>query len=106
MNYIRDTFSRMDLQQIRHFMLYGTDGFDQEEQKYSDRLKNGSDPIYKRLEGIYPDGDEMDKTASDISQALTAYESVYMELGMKAGARLIYQLLLIDDPISETNVTK
>lgn len=97
MDYIKDAFSRMDLQQIRSFFLYGTEDYTDETRPYKDTLKKESDPIYKRLKSLYPDESELDKAAADLSQALTAYEYVYMELGMKAGARLIYQLLLTDD---------
>lgn len=96
-DYIKDAFGRMNLRQIRSFLLYGTDDFAEEVQPYRDRLKENSNPIYRRLESIYPDGAELDKAAADLSQALTAYEYVYMELGMKAGARLLYHLLLTDD---------
>lgn len=96
-DYIKDAFARMNLRQIRSFLLYGTEDFAEEVQPYRDRLKENSNPIYRRLESIYPDGAELDKAAADLSQALTAYEYVYMELGMKAGARLLYHLLLTDD---------
>ena len=96
-DYIKDAFGRMNLRQIRSFLLYGTDDFAEEVQPYRERLKSESNPIYKRLESIYPNETELDKAAADLSQALTAYEYVYMELGMKAGARLLYHLLLTDD---------
>lgn len=99
MDYIKDTFARMDLRQIRQFLLYGVDELECETQPYRDRLKNGSDPIYDRLKSLYPDENDLDNAAADLSQALTAYEEVYMELGMKAGARLIHQLLLTYDQL-------
>ena len=97
--YIKDTFARMDLQQIREFLMYGTE-LDEKEAAvpYEIRLKNASDPIYKRINSLYPEIDEHTKACNDIAQAITAFEEVYMEIGMKAGARLIYQLLLSDNP--------
>lgn len=97
MDYIKEAFGRMKLRQLRSFLLYGTDDFAEGTQPYRDMLKKESDPIYKRLESIYPDGPERDKATGDLSQALTAYEYVYMELGMKAGARLLYHLLIEND---------
>ena len=99
MNYIKDTFTRMDLQQIRQFLLQGTENLSYENQTYHDRLTQGSDPIYNRLKEIYPKQAEFDRAASDLSTALTTHENVYMELGMKAEARLVYQLLLTDNPV-------
>lgn len=96
MDYIKDAFNRMDLQQIREFLLYGVEGFGCDSQSYKDRLKNGSDPIYRRLKELYPVEDEREKVSAELAQALTAYESVYMEMGMKAGARLVCQLFLED----------
>jgi len=96
-DYIKDTFERMNLQQTISFLLYGSDDYAEETQPYGETLKQSSDPIYRRLESIYPDGIELDKAAADLSIALTAYQHVYMELGMKAGARLIHQLLCTDD---------
>lgn len=105
MDYIKDAFSRMDLRQIRQYLLYGEDDYELEQQSYHDRLQNGSAPIYDRLNRIYPEEIALDKAAADLSQALIAYESVYMEIGMKAGARLLYQLLLSDDHYSNEKLT-
>ena len=98
-NYITDTFARMDLQQIREFLLNGTELFiGVDDEPYDIRLKRESDPIYNRLESLYSDRIEMDKAAADLSRALTAYAEIYMEIGMKAGARLVHQLLFEDNP--------
>lgn len=96
-DYIKEAFERMNLHQFRSFILYGTDDYAEEVQPYRDKLQQDSDAIYKRLEAVYPDETELDNAVADLSQALTAYEYVYTELGMKAGARLFHQLLLTDD---------
>lgn len=96
-DYIKEAFERMNLHQFSNFILYGTDDYAEEVQSYRDKLKQDSDAIYKRLETVYPDEAELDNAVADLSQALTAYEYVYMELGMKAGARMLHQLLLTDD---------
>lgn len=98
-DYIKEAFERMDLHQFRSFILYGTDDFPENAEPYRNKLKQGSDPIYKRLESLYPDREELDEAISDLSNALNAHENVYMELGMKAGARLLHQLLLTDDKV-------
>ena len=96
-DHIKDTFARMNLQQNISFLLFGTDDFAEETQPYREVLTQSSEPIYKRLESIYPDGVELDKAAADLSMALAAHDHVYMEIGMKAGARLVHQLLCVDD---------
>ena len=97
MEYIKDAFARTDLRQIRQFLLYGLDELDSESQSYNARLKNGCELIHNRLKSAYPEESEREQAVADLSKALTAYESVYMEIGMKIGARLIHQLLLTDD---------
>jgi len=96
-DYIKDTFERMNLYQLRSFLLYGVDDFKERIHPYRNALEAVSDPIFRRLETLYPDGPERNEAAADLAQALNTYESVYMELGMKAGARLLHQLLLADE---------
>ena len=100
--YVNKLFERMDLRQIREFLLYGTEDSSIETENYHVRLKQGSDPIYNRLINLYPNESDRENAGNDLSQALAAHDAVYMEIGMKAGARLIYQLLLTDEPIPPT----
>ena len=95
--YVKKMFERMDLRQIREFLLYSTEDSNIDTENYHERLKQGSDPIYSRLESLCCDETAHNEAANDLSQALAAHDAVYMEIGMKAGARLIYQLLLSDD---------
>lgn len=95
-DYTKDIFVRSDLGQIREFLLHGVETYEIENNPYNIRLKQGSDPIYERLRRIYPDEKHMDEANSDLAQALGTYEAVYTEIGMKAGARIIFQLLLSD----------
>jgi phage-related protein len=87
----------MDMNQIRNFLLSGVDEYDGVELPYKEMLNTECDPIQNRLDNVYQDTAEREQAHSELSQALTAYQIVYMELGMKAGARLIHQLLLSDD---------
>jgi len=70
---------------------------------YNKRLIHGTNTIVKRLEGIYPDQEQMDKAHNDLALALGTYQEVYMEIGMKVGVRLIYQLLVVDDELPIRN---
>lgn len=97
MDYMNDMLQRTSLHQIRSFILCGTEDFTTRTELYHDTLKAGCEPIRKHLEILCTDSTEREKAAAELSQALSAYEGVYMELGMKAGARLIWQLLLSDN---------
>ena len=95
-DFTKDIFARMDLQQLREFLLHGVDDYKHEDKPYHIRIKDGSAAIYKRLEATYRDGEALDAANMDLCQALSSYESVYMEIGMIAGARIIYQLLVAE----------
>ena len=98
MDYIQEAFARMNLSQIHNFILCGAGDVGENQQPpYKDRLKDATTPIYNRLREIYPDDADWQKADRELTDALSEYEQVYMELGMKAGARLVHQLLLADD---------
>ena len=95
--YVNEIFARMNLQQIREFTLYGTEDKHNDTEPYHVRLKQNSDPIYNRLRSIYSENPDHDKVMDELSQALASHCAVYMEIGMKAGARLVHQLLIEND---------
>ena len=97
-DYINAAFARMDLQQIREFLLGDTRYKSLDKRTYRERLEQTHAPIYKRITDCYADATERTKAENELADALNAQQQVYMEMGMKAGARLIYQLLLSDSP--------
>ena len=94
---ISEIYARTDLQRVIGFILCGAEDSDVSKESYDTRLTKATRPMVKRLEGIYPDADDMDNAYCDFSQALAAFQNVYTEIGMKVGARLVCQLLCIDD---------
>lgn len=83
-NYIKEAFERMTLPQFRSFILYGTDDYAEEVQPYRDKLKQDSDPIYKRLETIYPDETELDNAVAAKRRELPAERSAaYRNLSLQ-----------------------
>ena len=87
----------MDIGKIRAFVLYGTEQHSTNDEPYHIRLITATAPLNKRLESIYTTASELTEAANDMSKALSAYEEIYMEIGMKLGARLVYQLLIEDE---------
>jgi len=61
MNYINDTFARMDLSQIINYLLDGVDSYREKTVPYRDAFKKSCDPIYKRLGVLYPNAAERDE---------------------------------------------
>ncbi|MCL2772037.1 MAG: hypothetical protein FWD71_01690 [Oscillospiraceae bacterium] len=66
---------------------------------YNMRLENDSENIINRFKRIYKDGEkeEYDDALSEFADATATYQNVFTEIGMKIGARLLFQLLCQDE---------
>ncbi|MCL2772372.1 MAG: hypothetical protein FWD71_03395 [Oscillospiraceae bacterium] len=95
--YIKEMFTRMNLQQIREFLLTGLDLIELDKRTYAQRLDKESQHIVKWLKDNSKDEEAFDEVYSEFSNAEGAYTEVFLEIGMKAGARLLFQLLCQDD---------
>ncbi|MCL2853458.1 MAG: hypothetical protein FWE20_10595 [Defluviitaleaceae bacterium] len=100
-SYISRTFTRMDLERISKFFLYGEEHKTQHSDLYFERLEKASKPIYNRINSLYPNASDLTEPTNELSHALSTFQEVYMEIGMKAGARLLYQLMLEDEKPAE-----
>ena len=96
-DHITKTFARMDLEKLVKFFVYGEDSKTQDGDAYDRRLEKASAPIYQRIYSLYPTAKEATEPCNELSHALSTFQDVYMEIGMKAGARLLYRLMLEDD---------
>ena len=95
MSYITDIFDRLDLQQIREFLLHGVDCVQVSEESYKQRLENAKAPIFEMIEKNFSSEEEVDKISSYIHQYAGINQNVYMEIGMQCGAALVANLLTI-----------
>ena len=95
--HIKQIFECTDLQHIRELLLCGTELNEPPDKRpYSDRLEDGSVHIVNRLKQFSQDEQEFSAMCDDFSEATVAYTNVFLEIGMKAGARLLFQLLCED----------
>lgn len=98
-NYTEQPFNRADLQVIRGLLINDIgDENNIDKRSYKQKIDEDSAPMRRYLESTYPDGEKRDAVFMDISKAITAYQEVYFEIGMKCGARLLYQLLFERQP--------
>ena len=98
--YINEAFARISLEQVRAFILTGAKDNHQQDkdEQYSTRILKASDPIYNRINALYSDNKaEREAATNEITNAVSAFQEVYMDIGMKAGARLLYQLMVEDE---------
>ena len=93
MSYITEIFERLDLQQIREFLLHGVECLQISEKSYKQRLEAAGKPAFKMIDEKFSNGDERDKVASDVHHYASVTQDVYMEIGMQCGAILAVKLL-------------
>ena len=95
---VQEMISRLDLQHIRAFALEELpDPIAINSGTYSERLKEGNKFMMDRLKNICGNDEELDNATNDFLIALSAYSDVYAEIGIKIGARLLFQLLCKND---------
>lgn len=91
-NYIDDMFDRTNLSQICAFLLYGAQSF-AAQRPYEDWTTAAHDELMEQLQKSVPDRQEQNQLATLVYSYAGAVETLSMELGLKAGARLMLALL-------------
>lgn len=96
MGYIETALKRANIQDLRSFILHGTNELNICSNTYEERLDDATASMYVRLKNLYPDTEEQQDAINDLNHALSNYQDVYTEVGMKLGARVILELLSPD----------
>ena len=91
MNYIAEIFARANIQQIRDFLLYGTEGNGVDPRPYVERIESARRAFSERLRRDYPDEKDFEEITEPIYSYAGAVEQVYMEVGLQVGAILAAQ---------------
>lgn len=104
MRNLKEVLCRVNIQEIRSFVL---DGLDLQSwykkpdaESYEERLRKAEAPFWEFLSNLYPEGKEQDEVCEIFCGAILANQEVYTELGMWIGANLIFELLQ-SNPLKE-----
>lgn len=91
----KEILRRADLRQIRNFILDDVNiNPEINNNTRYERLTEECSLMLKRLEAVYKNNeDELDNALSDYTTAIAAYRDIFTEIGMRAGAKILYQLL-------------
>jgi hypothetical protein len=90
----KKVLGRIDIQLFCSYLLNGVgEPGEQDARTYKQRIQEDERPIYELLEQLFPDENELEKAADRLRLALEANQEVFLELGMKAGAQFLLQLL-------------
>jgi len=93
MSYITDIFERLDLQQIREFLLHGVECVEVSDKSYKQRLDSAGDIAFKSIHKKFPEEADHIEVKNDMHHYAGAMQDVYMEIGIVCGARLMAELL-------------
>lgn len=91
MNYVDEIFLRADIQQIREFLLHGTE-CDTDPRTYDERMESADKKVAAQLLLACSDKKECEELTELIYDYVSAVQDVYMELGMQAGVILAAQV--------------
>lgn len=90
MSYLSDIFKRANIQQISEFLLNGGGLMKVNHMSYGQRLAEGRKQAMKMIQTHFPN--EREEMESKLLNAVSAYEDVYMEIGLQAGILLAVQI--------------
>ena len=97
-NHIAKTLERMDTDHFISFLINGIElNKRREKQPHNERLSETSRIVFDRLESIYTKPDELTEATNEVSEVICAYQEIYLEIGMKIGAKLFYNLFVAEE---------
>jgi len=96
MSFITDIYERVNLQQIREFLLHGVECCNIQNDDYKTRIENADKNYRKMLLEHIPDLKEDSELHYELSNLLTEYENVYIEIGIQIGTMLTEELKNIE----------
>lgn len=97
MDSFEEILKRTDVQQLRSFLLDGVDlknwRTEKDDRSYEQRIQSAEAPAWELMERTFPDGKELDDATDILNNALMENKHVYMEIGIRIGASLLFNLL-------------
>ena len=99
MNYIDEIFERLNIQNIREFLLHGAEEMNISPQSYKERIDEKQIPAIEYIRSKFPYTDECEEITGKVYDYASACEEVYMEIGMQCGAELAMQLFDREDRV-------
>lgn len=94
---VKELFNRANLHQLSHFLINGSESEERKILSYEARLHKAGTGILQKMRTLGLDDNKYEEITSDIFQAFKVYEEVHTELGIKAGARIIFQIFCEDE---------
>ena len=91
MNYIDEIFRRANIQQIRSFLIDGTEDVNPDTRPYTARIEQIQKQCIAKLREDYSDVEKCNTMITLMTDYVTAVQDVYTEIGLQIGAKLAAQ---------------
>ena len=97
MENLNDILKLANIQELRSFLLEGVELSDAPDPRpYAKRIREDENRLYQFLHDAFKDRTDEDLACEIAGNALNTFSDAYMEIGILAGARLLYALLIDD----------
>ena len=100
MTYIDEIFGRVNMQQIRQFLLHGLQCDEVTPKTYKQRIDAMEQSISDMVKRRYSDEEEREEVLEEIHGFVSVMEDVYMEIGMQCGSILTAQLMRLGQDVT------
>lgn len=92
MDYFSHIFERANLQQIRSFLLTGTECAYKEKNR-KEQIKEAERTVFNTIKSKFPDISEYEPIMNDIYNYVYKSETAHMEIGLQCGFMIAVQML-------------
>lgn len=92
MSYIDQIFSRANIQQIRSFLMYGTEELSVDRRTCKERLDAARKMMTEKLHELCDGEDDFEKMDNMLSEFSGTVEDVYLEIGLQCGIIIAAQI--------------
>ena len=86
-------FELANIQQIREFLLIGTECIEIDPKSYTERINTALKNVQDFFRDKYPDVNEYENIMEAVFDYASIYEDVFMEIGLQCGFNLAVQIL-------------
>lgn len=93
MSYISEIFDRLDVQNIREFLLHGVECPASNPMGYEERITTAEKEVKEQIHRKYPELQDDNELMDSVLSYGSETEDVYMEIGLQCGFILAMRLL-------------
>lgn len=93
MDYFEQIFTRLNVQQIREFLMYGSECIETDPKGYKLRHDEARKPISDLLHQKFPEREDYDEVAGEMMDYVSVCQDIYMEIGLQCGFVIAIKML-------------